>query len=82
MPKLHIAIVVFAIGFSSTAHAQALTAEQRAACKSDYDITAAAPRPAVAVSLPVWTSSMKRLAKPARKSWTRRRKSNNRHLAG
>jgi hypothetical protein len=37
MPKLHIAIVGFAIGFSSTAHAQALTAEQRAACKSDYD---------------------------------------------
>jgi hypothetical protein len=37
MPKLHIAIVVFAIGFSSTASAQTLTAEQRAACKPDYD---------------------------------------------
>ena len=37
MLKLLIAIVVCAIGFSSTAHAQALTAEQRAACKSDYD---------------------------------------------
>jgi hypothetical protein len=37
MPKLHIAIVVFAIGFSSTVSAQTLTAEQRAACKPDYD---------------------------------------------
>ena len=43
MQKLHIAVLVFATGFSgaaffsSDALAQALTAEQRAACKPDYD---------------------------------------------
>ena len=37
MLKLHMAIIVFVIGFFSAAFAQVLTAEQRAACKSDYD---------------------------------------------
>jgi hypothetical protein len=37
MPGLHVAVLVFATGFSSAAFAQALTAEQRAACKTDYN---------------------------------------------
>jgi hypothetical protein len=37
MPRLHVAVLVFATGFSSAAFAQALTAEQRAACKTDYN---------------------------------------------
>jgi hypothetical protein len=37
MPKLSIAVAVFAIGFSTAAVAQNLSAEQRAACKPDYD---------------------------------------------
>jgi Cysteine rich repeat len=37
MPKLRFAVIAFAIGFSTTAFAQALTAEQRTACKADYD---------------------------------------------
>ncbi len=37
MKRLSIAVVAFAIGFSTTALAQSLTAEQRAACKPDYD---------------------------------------------
>ena len=37
MPKLGFAILALAIGFSTTALAQELTAEQRTACKADYD---------------------------------------------
>ena len=37
MPRLSVAIAVVAIGFSTAAFAQNLTAEQRAACKGDYD---------------------------------------------
>jgi hypothetical protein len=37
MKRLAIAVAVLAIGFSTTAFAQSLTAEQRAACKPDYD---------------------------------------------
>jgi hypothetical protein len=37
MPRLHVAVLVIATGFSSAAFAQALTAEQRAACKPDYN---------------------------------------------
>jgi len=37
MPKLSIAVAAFAAGFSTTAFAQNLSAEQRAACKGDYD---------------------------------------------
>ncbi len=37
MLKFHIAMVVIVIGFSGAATAQTLTAEQRAACKPDYD---------------------------------------------
>jgi hypothetical protein len=42
MSKLHIAVLVLATGFSSAAlsdkvSAQTLTAEQRAACKADYN---------------------------------------------
>jgi hypothetical protein len=37
MKRLPIAVAVFAIGFSTTAFAQSLTAEQRVACKPDYD---------------------------------------------
>ena len=37
MPRLSIAFAIFAIGFSTPAFAQGLTAEQRAACKPDYD---------------------------------------------
>ncbi len=37
MKRLSVAVAVFAIGFCTTAFAQNLTAEQRAACKGDYD---------------------------------------------
>jgi Cysteine rich repeat len=37
MTRLSVAVVVFAIGFSSAALAQNLTAAQRTACKPDYD---------------------------------------------
>ena len=37
MNRLSIAVVVLPIGFSTTARAQSLTAEQRAACKPDFD---------------------------------------------
>jgi hypothetical protein len=37
MPKLSIAVAAFAVGFSTTVFAQNLSAEQRAACKGDYD---------------------------------------------
>jgi len=37
MSKLRFAAVAFAIGFSTSALAQSLTAEQRDACKADYD---------------------------------------------
>jgi len=37
MSKLSVAAAAFAVGFSTTAFAQNLTAEQRAACKGDYD---------------------------------------------
>ena len=37
MNRLSIAVVVLAIGFATTALAQSLTAEQRAACKPDFD---------------------------------------------
>ena len=36
MSKLRIAVLAVAIGFSGAAFAQTLTAEQRAACKADY----------------------------------------------
>ena len=36
MPRSGLAIVALALGFSTTAHAQTLTAEQQAACKADY----------------------------------------------
>ena len=36
MPRSSLAIVALAFGFSSTAFAQTLTAEQQAACKADY----------------------------------------------
>jgi hypothetical protein len=37
MPRLSFAVVALAIGFSTAAMAQELTAEQRTACKPDYD---------------------------------------------
>jgi hypothetical protein len=37
MLKLSIAVAAFAVGFSTTAFAQNLSAEQRASCKGDYD---------------------------------------------
>ena len=37
MTKLSIAVAAFAVGFSTAAFAQNLTAEQRAACKPDFD---------------------------------------------
>jgi hypothetical protein len=37
MKRLSIAVAVLAIGFSATTFAQSLTAEQRAACKLDFD---------------------------------------------
>jgi hypothetical protein len=37
MIRLSIAVAAFAIGFSTTAFAQNLTAAQRTACKADYD---------------------------------------------
>jgi hypothetical protein len=37
MPRLSVAVAAFAIGFSTAAFAQNLTAEQRTACKGDYD---------------------------------------------
>ncbi|MGO8911187.1 MAG: hypothetical protein ACLQDM_17960 [Bradyrhizobium sp.] len=37
MKRLSVAVAVFAFGFSTTAFAQNLTAEQRTACKGDYD---------------------------------------------
>jgi hypothetical protein len=36
MARLCFAVVAFAIGFSTAAFAQALTAGQRAACQADY----------------------------------------------
>jgi hypothetical protein len=36
MSKLRFAVVVLAVGLSSTAFAQRLTADQRAACKPDF----------------------------------------------
>jgi hypothetical protein len=36
MSKLRFAIIVLAVGFSSSALAQRLTADQRAACKPDF----------------------------------------------
>ncbi len=36
MSKLHAAVLIVATGFSSAAFAQALTAEQRAACQGDF----------------------------------------------
>jgi hypothetical protein len=36
MPRSSLAIVALAFGFSTTAFAQTLTAEQQAACKADY----------------------------------------------
>ena len=37
MLKLSVAVAAVAIGFSTTAFAQNLTAAQRTACKGDYD---------------------------------------------
>jgi hypothetical protein len=37
MSKLHAAVLMCAIGFSSAALAQTPTADQRGACKPDYD---------------------------------------------
>ena len=37
MKRPAIAVAVLAIGFSTAAFAQSLTAEQRSACKPDYD---------------------------------------------
>jgi len=37
MFKLCFAAIVIAIGFSGAAYAQSLSAEERAACKEDYD---------------------------------------------
>ena len=37
MSKLSLAVVAVAIGFSGSAIAQNLSAEQRSACKADYD---------------------------------------------
>jgi hypothetical protein len=37
MPKLSIVVAAFAVGLSTTASAQNLSVEQRAACKGDYD---------------------------------------------
>jgi Cysteine rich repeat len=37
MPRLRFALLAFAIGFSNAAIAQNLSAEQRDACKADYD---------------------------------------------
>jgi hypothetical protein len=37
MPKTGFAVLVFAVGFSSAAFAQAVTTEQHGACKSDYE---------------------------------------------
>jgi hypothetical protein len=37
MTRLSIAVAAFAIGFSTAAFAQNLTAEQRTACKADFE---------------------------------------------
>jgi hypothetical protein len=37
MPRLSVAVLALAVGFSGCAVAQTLTAGQRAACKPDYD---------------------------------------------
>jgi Cysteine rich repeat len=37
MSKLGVAVFILATGFSGAAFAQALTAEQRAACQADFD---------------------------------------------
>jgi hypothetical protein len=37
MPKLHVAVLVFAIAFSGAAFAQTASPDQRGACKADYD---------------------------------------------
>jgi Cysteine rich repeat len=37
MSKLGVAVLILATGFSGIASAQALTAEQRAACHADFD---------------------------------------------
>jgi hypothetical protein len=37
MSKLGVAVLILATGFSGVALAQALTAEQRAACQADFD---------------------------------------------
>jgi hypothetical protein len=37
MPKPSFAVLALVFGFSTTALAQELTAEQRTACKADYD---------------------------------------------
>jgi hypothetical protein len=43
--KLAFAVVVVSTGFSGTAFAQALTAEQRTACKADYEKYCASTTP-------------------------------------
>jgi hypothetical protein len=37
MSRLRFALLIFVIGYSGAALAQSLTAEQRDACKADYD---------------------------------------------
>ena len=37
MSRLFFTLAVIAIGFSGAAHAQTLTADERAACQADYD---------------------------------------------
>jgi len=37
MPKLNVAVLVFAIACSGAASAQTATPDQRGACKADYD---------------------------------------------
>ena len=53
MPKLGFAVVAIALGFSTAALAQTLTAEEQAACKEDFQNTARAPCPVAAASSPV-----------------------------
>jgi Cysteine rich repeat len=45
MPRLRFAVLAFTIGFSGSAMAQNLSAEQRDACKADYDKYCSATMP-------------------------------------
>jgi hypothetical protein len=58
MSKLRFAVVVLAVGLSSTAFAQRLTADQRAACKPDFQKLCGDVKPAAAASWNASTANM------------------------